>query len=825
MQTVLKTYQERAVDSLFEQAERLQSQSDSIPNLNVLLRGDCGTGKTLTLAGFIEKFSGAKHLSTCRSRKTNGTVFLFLTPGTMNLTTQSYSCLAYELQNFGITVHHIKDAGVVSLTPHNGMVIVANYECLTSRNKRGEHINKLTRNGETANLYNFLKSVDNGGFELVIIVDEAHHGNHTQNGRIGEFVRQVTGTMAPKKVVRVEATATPAKASPEDVVQIRKCDAVEEGVIRPKHIINYGRAGGTEGARLRAELRAINPEFDCVDGELAYLMHKQYLVVNEEVQEGELSYNPLMIIVVSNTAQGDKEMDFFKRFFAAMKEPITEENGGIAKLMADDGMSYDEQVAISDITSPVKVVFTKTKASTGWNCPRAQFLLFARSLGENSSVFVGQMKGRLGRNVHGKKRPEGQEESKYGYIFIEGNEQLMQQEYADDTCYVATAVADEKQLALINSSGIRRSVQKRTERGGLDAEGNDVTQAFYAGVFRSGAVTQERLRPGKKKLSHQVTGQQDLEEGVRLKRNLNVDSAYTHHLKWQAIYLLQEYLVEAGMDVVGKYAETAIEPFKDFLREVRPTASDAALYSLVLLDHENRPKTGGAAKMMRQIAGKALERFKSTTHSKYAPAYHPYEAPRVRNYVGNAKTRDLPEAVGACHLYGPNIMHPTDSLIETDFEDMVIAPLAAKGMIASWFYNAKTDSYGKAFSMAYPVNGTMELPHSVHTNPDYILFLWDKQGNVLPLSVDTKGYCSVKGSATDCGPDAKIRDKVRAAMQQTASNAKYGKRGMGTEKGTHIAAVVYPRPVGKRVVWMVQLEDDKSVPLFTWLRSFVNFPA
>lgn len=824
MQTVLKSYQERAARRVHKHVFQLQRNGLGEKQSRVLVKGDCGTGKTLIIGRSIELLAGAKHLSRCSDRGKNGTVFLFLTPGSGNLEEQSRNRLKHELSGSGISVRSIKEHGVLKSAPHNGLVITSNYECLVSKGDDNKHINLLTREGEDSNLYNFIKAVNRRNFELVVILDEAHHGNHGHSGRISELINSVTDAMGNQLVVRIEATAT-SKNDPERTVTVPREKAIKDGIIRPRQYVNFSRKGGSARKALRTKLRRMAVEFDNANGELAYLMYEQYKEVHAETIGGELSYVPLMVISVNNGEEGKFEIELFKRFFSeATDEKITQENGKLKVILSEEKLSYADQVALSKVDSPVKVVIIKKAVATGWDCPRAQFLLITRRIGKDGrEVFLGQLTGRTGRNVHGQPRPEGQEASRYGYIYTDANEQMVLDKVGAEVVYAKAVEANPKHLELWNKSGLVRSVNSRTNRGGKDASGSDITRPFYVNLFSKGDVSQERLSlTPNRRLALNITGHQILVSGERLKSNLAVDDAYGEQLESAVLELLKGHMRDKGVKVVRKNAEVALGPFKDFLKEKRQGASDAYIWGIILQDHEVDPVNGGAAKMMSQIADAARERERATHRNDFVRTYYDdYTVPEVRHYTEDVRERVLPDIVGAYHLFGPVVHHSTDSSIEIAFEETVVKWFAESGLLISWFRIGKIDSYGKAFSMGFPNDDTMELEHNTHTNPDYGLLVHGKYGNPLPFIVETKGYCPVTKSATDRGADAKVRDIVRIMEQQTDNTGRYGRRGHGEEKGTHIAAVLYQRPSG---TWMVQL-DGKSVPLRTWVKPFVSFPA
>lgn len=836
MKSTLLDFQQEASDSFFSIASNLLTDPPEGVTPRALLTGPCGSGKTVMLSATIEKLMSQDHLTALGDKGWTGLVVIVLTPGKGNLAEQTHDKLQYELQGTGIQVRSAKDLTVFSSVPKSRTVITSNYESLIQSDKKtGKNKNKATRSGEASNLFDFINALYTAGMRVMVVMDEAHYGNHSDSPRISKLITDINRA-AGETLVSLEVTATPLVMYDKSLtVEVDRTRVIESGLIRSRAIVNHERQlSKKDRSATRSRLRKIHSSMDCVNGELLDLMYTEYEAVCEEINSSDNDgdqYNPLMLVAVNNGAQGSNEIALVKRYFAS--KGITEESGELEVHTHDDSLSYERQKALTNMKSKVKVLIVKVSIALGWDCPRAQFLMMCRSVSPSGTVFVDQILGRIGRMPYAVHRPAEQRRSRYGYVYIQSDdEQKMIDREGVAVPYTGSVEARADQLELWQRSGAVRSVQKRGDRGGVSKSNpkDTLKRSVYTDAIEGGAVTRLRLRSGGTNTREsRATPPQDLEKDKPLE-SVKVSDSFVESMTWEVQVALQSSMVAAGVKVKGKHAELAVEPFMKFLQGKTHKEGTSAynrmrakLLRAFLHDLDTRPESGSAAKMMAQVAAVAKKWEDSSIRNNYERKYYPY-SPLPRRYFAKAPSpRTLDKQVTDRHLYGDVVRHDNDSDVERTFEKTIITTLAIMGALISWFRNGEDiDSYGSAFTMGFPHDDPdMLCEHKTHTFPDYMLLLRGKNGEPIVVAVETKGYRPISKGATDRGSEESIHDKALIMEQQTASNDKYGKRGHGEQKGTHIAALVYMHPSG---TWYVQSSDRrrKDVPLLTWLSEYVD---
>lgn len=834
MKSALLDFQQEASDAFFDITSKLLTDPTEGVSPRAMLIGPCGSGKTVMLSATIESLLSPDHIKTLAGQGWTGCVVIVLTPGKGNLAEQTHDKLAHELQGTGIQIRSAKDLTVFSATPKSRTVITSNYESLIQTDKKtGDRKNKSTRAGEESNLFDFIRALHAAGIRVIVVTDEAHYGNHGDSPQISRLITDINRA-AGGTLVTLEVTATPLVTLDEScTVKVDTDRVIKSGLIRPRVIVNHERKlSKKDRSAARSKLRKIHASMDCVNGELLDLMYTDYLAVCEEINSGadkDTRYNPLMLVTVNNGTRGVDEMALVKRYFAS--HGITEESGELEVHTHDSSLSYERQKALTRMDSKVKVLIVKVSVALGWDCPRAQFLTMCRSVSSSATVFVDQLLGRVGRMPYAKHRPDEQILSRYGYVYTESDTPMSDREGVA-VPYEGSHEANSAQMELWDQSGTVRSVQSRVKRGGVSTNNPKDTlgRGYYTAAMESGAVTRLPIRyNGASTREGVATPQQDLEKDTPLK-SVKVADAFVEAMKWDVQMELQSHMAKAGVNVKGKHAEFAVEPFLNFIQGSKYAKDHPAYPALrtkvlcaVLHDLETRPESGSVAKMMAQVAVVAKKWEDSSSRNEYPRSYLPY-SPLKRRYFAKAPSpRKLDKVVTDLHLYGPDVRHSNDSEVERTFEKTVITLLANMGVLLSWFRNGEdVDSYGSVFTMGFPTDDPdLLLNHTEQTKLDYMLLLRDKNGVPVAFAVETKGYCPIRKGATDRGAGESVHDKALIMEQQTASNDKYGKRGHGEEKGNHIAALVYMHPSG---TWYVQSSNRrrKDVPLLTWLSKYVD---
>ncbi len=854
MKTEVLKFQEDAAMAIHKQVIELRSVRGAEQSPSVILQGACGTGKSVTAARYMWE-----HIEQ-RSGNEKGTVFFVLVPGVGCLEDQLYNTFRYEFDGSSVGVYSLKNPGTVNLEPRHGMIVTANWEILTRDN------NVITRDGERTNVFDFIRKIERSGMDIVLVNDEAHYGNHARTGKIKQFVNRVNREMK-RRVVRVDVTATP--KNPEkgtETISIDTLQAKEAGLIRGRCILNYGRGGspsGTDGDdvlvkkeldKARTYLKKHLPEYanDIEDLLSLHLMYERYGTVSNEIQNGdELQYNPLMIVSVSNAEQGSYERKMVEDFFSRHEGvKLTEANGKLKVHTSEESMTYDELEALKHIDSPVRVLVIKQALTVGWDCPRAQFLMLTRKVSEDSRIFTMQLVGRVCRQVFATKRPDGQEASMYGYVFCNSMNSATLDAWMDNSVsYVRNDVSRKSHRTWWKKGGARKTTQMRTLRAGVSVPSGSESKAGHLSRATFDDMLQTRVFKNIKVaeslagtfggvtefLDQKYVGECVMVEGASYKATVDGKSTFDA-LKSLIRVKLKNTFEGSGVCVSGKTAETAAEPVIEWIQakilEENPGAEETytplMCAALALSNLKSEPVSGAVAVLMKKLAVLVKKREDSVDRNAYPRSvYSDWIPPDTREILESCVSIDLDEAVVAKHFYGDEIKHPRDSTYEIRFEKEVLPVLAAgkEGHLAvllSWLRSC--DSFGNNFSMGFPDKGVdgMLKGHSQQTFPDYMILVRGKNGEYIIISVEVKGPNRNFSGPHDKGMEDSIADKARIFAQQNDTSGKYGKHGIGEDKGAHLAVMIYP---GRDREWYVHRpkEFGGRVKFFEWLSEHADF--
>jgi len=374
----LKEYQEKAVNKIFEEADKFLLNFDGINFKKILFRAPTGSGKTVMMSAIIEKLAleSEENLS-----------FVWISKGI--LAEQSKDSVEEKIGGGGIVMSFLED--ILDNCIKNNEILFINWEQIFSKAgrdnpdkdiKKGDPINRFMRdNEEERNLNTFCEKAKNEGRKIVLIIDESHL-NITEN-----TIKLIEEIIKP--ALQIDMTATP-KAGGGYSYGDRDGEYIELQTVKDAQII-------------KKEV-IINP--DITKEDLKSEKSGDQLILSEAIKrrsELEKSYQkeksnirPLVLIQLPNEGEKLSELDKKKRDWVEeflKDEGITYENKKLAKWLTGDDKENLEGIKEPD--NQVDFLIFKQVVATGWDCPRAHILVKFRQT--SSEIFEIQTVGRIMR--------------------------------------------------------------------------------------------------------------------------------------------------------------------------------------------------------------------------------------------------------------------------------------------------------------------------------------------------------------------------------------------------------------------------------------------
>lgn len=364
-------FQNEAVNFLLDTA------SDPDTKQTVIVKAPTGSGKTVILIDFIDKYLNLVNPNTA---------FIWFCPGKGDLEMQSKDKMDKYLPSKKIsTIHDSLLDGFES-----GTTSFINWELVT---KKG---NRAISDTERKNLFERVAEAHRKGIEFIVIIDEEHQNNTSKADTIIEC-------FAAKKIVRVSATAKQNKLA--EWYEIDELDVINSGLITKALYIN----------------EEVDSEVN-IDNEDEYLLtladNKRKSIAEAYTKIGQ-GIRPLVIIQFPNSS--DQRIERVEKTLADMG--YTYDNKMVAIWMSDRKKNID---GITEHNAFPVFMFMKQAISTGWDCPRAKILVKLR---ENSDKdFEIQTIGRLRRMPQAKHYENDLLDFCYLYTFDENYKEVVMQE-------------------------------------------------------------------------------------------------------------------------------------------------------------------------------------------------------------------------------------------------------------------------------------------------------------------------------------------------------------------------------------------------------------
>lgn len=359
-------FQEKAVMKLLDLTEDRQSKQ------TIVVKSPTGSGKTIILIGFVDKY-----LNNINSN----TTFIWLCPGKGDLEEQSCQKMR-SVAPHRIT-QNLFEALQNGFAP--GTTTFINWELVT---KRG---NTAIRDSERKNLFDRIAEAHRKGTEFIIIIDEEHSNNTAK-------AKTIIDSFSAKNIIRVSATAIQNKRY--EFYEIDEMDVIDEGLITKAIYVNEGIEDNIE----------VSDDYDYLL-ELADVKRKAIANRYREVLGEEKVIRPLVLIQFPN---GRSET------IRAVEQKLesmgyTYNNGMVSIWMSEDKRDLPDNLTENDAT-PVFLLM-KQAISTGWDCPRAKILVKLRE--GMSEQFEIQTIGRIRRMPEAKHYEDDLLDFCYVYTFDE----------------------------------------------------------------------------------------------------------------------------------------------------------------------------------------------------------------------------------------------------------------------------------------------------------------------------------------------------------------------------------------------------------------------
>lgn len=335
----------------------------------LIVKSPTGSGKTIILLDFIDKYIKQKNRKVC---------FIWLTPGSGELEEQSKAKLDKHLPQYSSKT--IDD--ILSNDFEDKDICFINWERVT---KKG---NRAIMEAERKNIYERIADAHRSQIDFILIIDEEHQNNTSK-------ARDIIDAFAPIYTIRVSATANNNNAF--DMYEIDEAEVIASGLITKALYINEG----VTDAKISDE-----------NGLLLNLAIVKRNEIRKEYEKLGKQINPLVIVQFPN-----ENPDLIKSIEEKLLiMDITYDNGRLAIWMSGD--EFHKNIDnITDLNNHVQFLLIKQAISTGWDCPRAKILVKLR---ENmSEQFEIQTLGRLRRMPEAKHYNNELLDNAYLYTFDE----------------------------------------------------------------------------------------------------------------------------------------------------------------------------------------------------------------------------------------------------------------------------------------------------------------------------------------------------------------------------------------------------------------------
>lgn len=290
--------------------------------------------------------------------------------------------------------------------------MVVNWESINSKDRQGNYINKIMRDGEYINFRQVLANTRDIGRKIILIIDESHYGTTTERAEEikNEIQASIILEMSATPKYKIEASEIVKKTAGWVEVDIK--DVIAAEMIKKQLVVNECFADQNQRT---------------IDRNLLEAAYQKRLELKKLYELEGSNVNPLIIVQLPNAEEGASKKDTVIQFFL---EKGLDRDKHIAVWLADE-KEEEKLEHISDNNNEIQVLLFKQAVDTGWDCPRAQILLRFREI--TSTTFERQVLGRILRMPEQKHYSNDILNMAYLYTDYLGNVlSIIESDYKDD---------------------------------------------------------------------------------------------------------------------------------------------------------------------------------------------------------------------------------------------------------------------------------------------------------------------------------------------------------------------------------------------------------
>ncbi len=384
----LRTYQEKAKDDLlnhfFTIVEAQQTTLLEKRRCRMVFEAPTGAGKTVVMASFLQQV--VQEMPLHLNIPNRQFAFIWLAPNQLHEQSQ-IALKEYFESTRALTCKSFQDLTDKWIEEND--VLFLNWESIWSKKN---NIVKESENGW--NLYEIIESTKKRGYEVVVIVDEAHrnlNGDQCQN-----VLQQIDAA------IEIEVSATP-KYQSSYSVRIPRIHVIQAGMIKKSVVLN-------------PQITAVS------DTELKEILLVESLKKRKSLEKLYAKQwskvRPLLLIQLPNDKKEEEsalDKSIHEQVVASLAaKGITTQNGKLAIWLSKIKENQEDQ-KIKPFDSTVEVLLFKQAIALGWDCPRAAVLLIFRELNDNS--FAIQTVGRILRMAEQKHYAD--DTLNHGYVYTD----------------------------------------------------------------------------------------------------------------------------------------------------------------------------------------------------------------------------------------------------------------------------------------------------------------------------------------------------------------------------------------------------------------------
>lgn len=425
----LKTYQENTVDELLGKAKKLLKYSGE---KKLVFKSPTGSGKTIMMAEFLKLLVDDRDVRLPLS-------FIWTAPRQLHIQSRD------KLEKYFEDSRALKCSFFEDLDDRRigeNEILFFNWESIN----KADNV-YIRDNEQDFNLSSVLELTKEGGREIILIIDEAHHHATSE---ISQGLIQMIG---PR--LTVEVSATPVIQNPDEIISVQLEDVKKEGMIKKAVILNDHFVNLLKEGKIKTQLSGSSEDL-VIDAALK----KRHELLKAYKKE-KVDINPLILIQLPDRI-GSLEDRMKEKVISVLKDKYnisTEKGNNKLAIWLSGEHINKEDVERSD--SDVEVLIFKQAIALGWDCPRAQILVLFRQW--HSPIFSIQTIGRIMRMPEPDTGHYETDILNYGYVYTNLDNIEIKEDIARDyiTIYTSKRRDDYKPIDLLSCYSKRHREKTR----------------------------------------------------------------------------------------------------------------------------------------------------------------------------------------------------------------------------------------------------------------------------------------------------------------------------------------------------------------------------